>query len=353
MVEWAGMAVLFVCVAGFCFVALSWVSMRRSRVDPRLNSDGDGSGTIAGSGSAPEIRFDTGSRPEFVLTKDSSPDFVLGEITPALAKQIPVSQEDLAKLQPELVAAGFYSRHALTQYLAIRTAMILVPLLAAGVLALLLNRIWVPHIIIGGLALAFLGYSLPRVYINYLARDRKREIEFGLPVAIDLLALGVTAGQNILHAFHRAAQELQFSYPVLANELDLVYRQASLNTLPHALEQFADRVQIPEIRNLVMILTQSERAGTDISAALLEFASNLRTTLRQRADAQANRASFWMLFPTIFCLFVPAAVVVGGPIVFDARERYKEARRIKDEHDNNELTKQFAQPFSAPSTPKQ
>jgi tight adherence protein C len=162
--------------------------------------------------------------------------------------------------------------------------------------------------------------------VNYRARVRKREIERGLPVAVDLLTLGLSGGQNIFTALQRVSRELRLSYPVLASELEIVHRQAVYASLPQALHQWTDRVRIPEVRNLVMILTQSERLGTDIAAGLLEFSSNFRTTLRQRADAQANRASFWMLFPTMFGLWIPAAIILIGPVFFEFWHRREEAR---------------------------
>ena len=39
--------------------------------------------------------------------------------------------------------------------------------------------------------------------------------------------------------------------------------------------------------------------------------------MRQRAEAQANRLGFLMLFPTIFCLLVAAAIILIGPAYFE------------------------------------
>ena len=60
-------------------------------------------------------------------------------------------------------------------------------------------------------------------------------------------------------------------------------------------------------------LTQAEELGTNTSSALLELSGSIRTTLRQDAEAQANRTSFWMLFPTTVCLYVAAAIMLMGP----------------------------------------
>jgi len=335
MSQWLWPSVIFICVSGFSFVTLALLNLRRLRRDPRLPED---TGDEVDLGASPTADTSTGSRSD-ILSAKSSPTLVQDDVSPALARQMPSSEQEMARLQPELVAAGYYNPNALSQYLLIRFALIILPLLLACILAILLDKSRIIQVVAGGMAFAVLGYALPRIFVHYQARVRRYAIEGALPVAVDLLALGITSGQNVLTAFKRVARELKFSHPVLANELALVHRQANLTSLTHALEQLAARVQLPEVQNLVMILTQSERLGSDVAAALLEFASNFRTTLRQRAEARANRASFWMLFPTLFCLWLPAAIVLIGPIIFEAKEKNDERQRIMEAQKNSDMFK--------------
>ena len=320
MNEWLGLALLFLLVSGLSFAALSWDQLRRQRRAERLQPAG--------------------------ADADSRPDFVLGEeLTPALAAQLPGTGRDRSEIAPELRAAGFYAPSALTNYLAIRAALVLVSLLGAGIVAVLVEPRHMGLAVVGGLCLALLGYSLPRFYVRSLARSRSREIERGLPVAVDLLALGITGGQNILAALARVSRELRLSFPVLAEELEIVRSQASLNTLSHALQQWSDRVQVAEVRTLALILTQSERLGTDLSTSLMEFSTNFRTQMRQRADAQANRASVWMIFPSLFCLWLPAAIVLVGPILFEFANKRAQTQNMLQRGSEN------AAKLSGPRTP--
>ena len=77
-----------------------------------------------------------------------------------------------------------------------------------------------------------------------------------------------------------------------------------------------------------MVLAQTDRLGTDVSASLLEYANNIRTTMRHRAEAHANRANFWMLFPVILCLWIPAALVLIGPVYFEMIKKRPDTREI-------------------------
>ena len=35
--------------------------------------------------------------------------------------------------------------------------------------------------------------------------------------------------------------------------------------------------------------------------------------MRQRAEAQANRTNFYMLFPTVLCLLLASGIIAAGP----------------------------------------
>ena len=306
MYEWLFLGLLFVIVSGSLFLLLQRGSSRRQRLESRLaNKDTSELGSV--------------------------PELLLGDLTPALAQQTPMTDKDRTDLQRELIDAGYYRPTALMEYAALRAVLVFVPLLAAAAVAVFVEPAQIPAVAIGGALIALLGYSMPRVYLNHLARVRTRQVERGLPVALDLMTLGLSAGLTILAALRRVARELKNAYPVLAYELEIVQQQAELRSLEHALQQLADRVRIAEVRNLALILVQSERLGTDIGAALLEFSASFRATLKQRAEAQANKASFWMTFPTILCLWVSAGIILIGPMYYEFWNRREQTQEMVKE----------------------
>jgi tight adherence protein C len=304
MTQWIWLGIIFLGVTGLFSTFFLWMLERRERAADKARAE----------------------RSSDAL--ESDPDMFLENFAPALAQQLPLSESAAPQMGQELREAGYYSPRALTVYLAVRTLATLVPLFIAFGLATVVPATAIPRILFLGLLGALLGFSLPKLWVNARARRRKREIEKGLPVLVDLLSLAVSGGQSLLSAIDRAAREIRFSFPILADELDIIRQQARLNTLPHALEQWSDRVRIPEVQTLTTILTQADRLGIDINKGLLEFSSNMRSNLRQRADMQAGRTSFLMLFPTLFGLWIPAAVILIGPIVFEFRHRREAAGNI-------------------------
>src|SRR4029077_5026266 len=109
--------------------------------------------------------------------------------------------------------------------------LVLLPLLATGASALLAPTQEVTRVLEFGAVATALGFSLPRVYLNFRGRSRARQIERALPLAIDLLTLCLSAGQNLLAALKQVSEELHFSHPVLAQELAIAHRQAELHSL--------------------------------------------------------------------------------------------------------------------------
>jgi tight adherence protein C len=203
------------------------------------------------------------------------------------------------------------------EYKAIRNLLVVLAVLATTVLALMVPESGIFQVLGAGLIASGLAFSLPRVYLMARGRVRSQAIERGLPLTIDMLILCLSAGQNLLAALLQVAHQLRTRNSVLAQELTIVHQQADLHSLGHALSQWAERVRLPEVRNLVMLLIQSEKLGADAAATLNELATNFRVTARQRAEAQANRTNFWMLFPSVFCFWVAAALILIGPAYLD------------------------------------
>jgi tight adherence protein C len=322
MGEWLSMAWVFLAGAGVSFVLLNLFRRRSNPIADRLKAEPD---------------------------EDADPTPILGGWTADLAKQLPPSEEGALDIGQALRAAGFYRQTALQEYTALRWLLIILPVIGTAIAALLTEPPLLYWILGSGAALAFLGFSLPRVYLSLRTRWRNGQMERGLPIAIDLMTLGLSGGQTLQAALQLASHELKATHPVLAEELEITDRQAELHTLEHALQQWADRVRLPEVRTLALLLMQSERLGTDTATTLLEYASHLRVTLRQRAETKANQASFWMLIPSVFCLWIAAVIILVGPAYLEFwRYRQEAAELLKK--GQKQVDQSNRQTLSAPGT---
>ncbi len=238
-------------------------------------------------------------------------------MAPDLASMLPALSETRRDIQKLLWTAGFYRPSALTEYLAVRAVLVVGVLLAAGLVALLAPPAQLPTMLLGGAIAAGLAFSLPRVILSMQARNRARRLVIGLPLAMDVIGLCLTAGQNLLSSLEQTSRHLRGSCPDLALEFQIIGQQARMHSLEQALLQWADRLDVPEVRSLALLLVQSDRLGTDMVNTLLEGSDSQRTLLRQKVEAQANRTNFWMLFPTLFCLWTASAIVLVGPVYIE------------------------------------
>ncbi len=297
MEEYLLLALIFIFFSGVTMFTYRAIARRRERVEARLEVMPSSDPTIG-----------------------STPELVLGDLTPALSGQLPMTDEGKTELQRDLRSAGLYRPTALMEYTAVRAVLTIAPLILGAVITFVWAenatdavRVW-----IGAVLVAMLGFSVPRVYLYLKGKSRRIAIERGLPTAIDMLTLCLSAGLNVLNSLQRVAEELMMAYPELSYELQLVRRQADLRSLEFALVQFAERVDLPQLRNVSVILTQSEKLGTDGITVLREYADNMRFFMKQNAEAYANRAPLKMLAPgymmgigLIILIITPPAMMIA------------------------------------------
>ena len=254
-------------------------------------------------------------RPDEVTTDES--DYVFGPgITPAMASLLPESDERRQVLTKQLQNAGYYTPHAWHNLSAVRWFGIAMSLVVFGSLLLIAPPQFEPWMMAGLVVGPLLAWSMPSLWIRNRAADRLGEIERGMPDMLDLLNMCVGQGMTVPTSLKRVGEELAPVYPALSKELQIVTEQARIGTLSQALEAFSRRVDAPEVHSFTSLLNQTERMGTSVSDALVEYSDNMRESLRQRADQKANTATFKLLFPTVL-LLMPAVYLflLGQPII--------------------------------------
>ena len=243
-------------------------------------------------------------------------DYAFGPaLTPFLAGALPDTAGRKIELKQDLIRAGYYQPHAFENIQAIRWIFLTGPLL---LLCLMVNflparlELWAIGTM---LAVAVLGWALPKLYIASQAADRRSEIERSLPDVLDMLNMCVSQGMTVISALKRVTKELLHVFPALSQELQIVAEQGELGTLEQALTNFSRRVDAPDVHSFTSLLIQTERMGTSVSVALGDYAENMRESLRQRADEKANKATFQLLFPTVLFLMPAVYIFLLGPSI--------------------------------------
>ncbi len=267
--------------------------------------------------------------PEQMRLKRISPDVSLGEepadeglvdaLAPALAVQLPETEKERRDFQLLLRQAGLYSPRARVLIYALRFVLLVTPLLAAGVWAVLADSEQTFRILFtGGLAAATLSV-MPRLYVYFRRRRRLRHIRAGLPDTIDMLSMCTSGGLGLSESLQHVAGQLS-SYPEMAQELLILKKQSEVGSLKQALADFAIRVDLPEVRQLTGLLTRGTRLGTQLAGSLNEQADHMRVARRQAATMQANKTPVKLVFPILFCFAPAALILLTSPAVLELRD---------------------------------
>ena len=120
-------------------------------------------------------------------------------------------------------------------------------------------------LVIAGFA-AVLGYLAPGLILGRLIEKRKKELQNGLPDALDLLIVCVESGSSLDQGVMKTSQELGVSYPALADEfktLNVEIRAGKQRI--EAFKNLASRTGLDDMRSLVAMLVQTDRFGTSIA----------------------------------------------------------------------------------------
>ncbi len=225
-----------------------------------------------------------------------------------LSKLMPKSPKEMAKVRRRLARAGYYSGGAAIFY---SMSELVLPVIFGAVPFFLLAR---PLNFVFGALAAMVGFMLPSLFLGRQVARRTRQIENGLPDALDLLIVCIEAGSSVDQAVMKASEELGITYPALGYELQLIVTEVRAGKRRlEAFKNFADRTQSDDVRALVAMLVQTDRFGTSVAQALRTYADALRTRRRQRAEERAAKLGVKLVFPLVFFLFPALYVVLLGP----------------------------------------
>ena len=289
----------FVCIA-FGVMAVYWLAFRpASATAARLKELGDANPNVA-----PSIEPNTVASLAERLAEPNN-------------RLVPPSAANAAKLQKDLMQAGFRSPHATSVFRAAQLlSMLGLPLLLVLVYTFM---VWpLSDALIPGLFAVGAGFILPRLVLNRLIASRKLRIAWGLADALDLMVITMEAGLGLNAAMVKICEELKDVHPDISKEFEIANLEIRVGReRSEALRNLADRTGVEDLNSLVGMLIQADRFGTSIARAVRVYSDSLRTKRRQRAEQAAQKAAFKLLLPLGALLFPTMFIVILGPALLN------------------------------------
>jgi tight adherence protein C len=235
------------------------------------------------------------------------------DVMKLLGSIIPASPQDLENVKRDLVMAGYRSENAPAVFSGARILTALVMLAAAFIVKdkITANAVLRMVLLVGGGAI---GYLAPGFILDAKINKRQKTLRLSLPDAIDLMVISVEAGLGMDQAISYVGKELTIAHPALSEELGIMSLEVRAGKRrTDALHNLADRTGEAELRKLVSVLTQTDRFGTSMAAALRTHSEYLRIERRQQAEERAAKIGVKLVFPIFFFILPSMLLVTVGP----------------------------------------
>lgn len=246
---------------------------------------------------------------------DAPPADSFRETLKSLGALVPKRSQHVDHYRLLLSHAGYRHPDALTTFFGIKAASILVAVCLLALVSLIASGDST-GVILAMIAGAGIGHLAPDRILRATHARRDRYLRGSLPIALELMILGLEAGQGLDTVISETARELDESHPELAEEFNLVLMEMlASRSRQEALRGLVDRNTEPEVKRIAQVLIDGDRFGTGLAAALRNQLRFLRTRMRQSAQEQARKVSVKLVFPIFFLIFPAILLVTLGPAV--------------------------------------
>ncbi len=227
----------------------------------------------------------------------------------------------MTRLEQRLLEAGAPGGWTLERILAIKA------LFALTGAAFALIRLLVAPSLVGvllSLGIGVFGFFAPDIVLGIKTDKRQQVIRRALADTVDQLTIAVQAGLGLDAAIARVAVTgegpLAAEFARVSQDVRAGMRRGN------ALLAMSDRVQLPELRQLVVALAQAEKLGVPIAQTMKVQAAELRLKRRQHAEEQSMKLPVKVLFPMMFCIMPCLFIVILGPAAISIYENLGMAR---------------------------
>jgi tight adherence protein B len=156
-------------------------------------------------------------------------------------------------------------------------------MLSLGGLVFLLVLNLLDNLLVASVA-AFIGASLPYLYVLRRVRTRREEFDSLLPEAIDLITNALKSGFSLESALRMAAREIP---DPLGIELAVAFEEQNLGVnLTEALSNLKNRVQSEDLSLFITALLIQRKTGGNLAEVLEKIGTTIRERFRLKKEVR-------------------------------------------------------------------
>ena len=160
-----------------------------------------------------------------------------------------------------------------------------------------------------------LGAAFPWIRVLGVAQARARAVGRGLPGAVELASMCMSAGLDFPGSLRRIVESASDPSDPVIEEFARVLQELDLgHTRRSAMEAFAARVPTDQVREFVNSVVQAEEKGSPLASVLTIQAQTQRLRRSIAAEETASEAALMLLGPMTL-IFMCVIVLLLGPVV--------------------------------------
>lgn len=163
------------------------------------------------------------------------------------------------------------------------------------------------------LAAAMLGVGLSYLSLTARRNRRQRAIRKALPNVLEMLAAIMEGGTAFDAALAHIVRDADLSHPLyleLSITLEAMRRGRRRN---EALRLLAERVNMPQIAEIVAGINQADQTGSSVADVLRHHAKMLFREYEAEVQRRAERLPIKMMLPMMFTIMPAMLIVTGMP----------------------------------------
>lgn len=219
---------------------------------------------------------------------------------------VPDSEERLL-----LIRAGLRSIHSLVFFQAVRLGLPIGALLLLSGYVLLAGTLETWGI---GIAVCIALYLAPKYGLVFYSRHRCKRLAEEIPLFVDYLRMMHGVGLNFEQSMILFAEDTRVGLPGLSGEFKVVSLAIrSGRARADALQQMAEQIDIPELRELISLINQTDRYGSGVQDPLKQFSQRLTENKRFEMQEYVGKMATKMVVVMVLFLLPALMMVTAGP----------------------------------------
>lgn len=167
------------------------------------------------------------------------------------------------------------------------------------------------------------GLLLPDFVLKQMRAAHLKQVERGLPDALDMMVICAQAGLALETAIERVAVEFVAANPAVSQELATCANELRIGADRRtALLAMGERTGLDTMKRFAATLVQTMQFGTPLTHALRVLAAEMRTDMLTRYEEKAARLPVFLTMPMVIFILPCVFIVVGGPAAVRITEMF-------------------------------